>query len=136
MLNIQPHHQVIDHRSCTPIGGRRALTDNFSFNFSLVEVAVAATGGTSESSRRALRPARHELPATVHRVSSHVGCVILLALSVSHTPHCHFLSSHYYLTLPHRSHYLITTYLVLASTAILSVNPHPANKNIMFNFSK
>ncbi|KAG8388686.1 hypothetical protein BUALT_Bualt02G0151200 [Buddleja alternifolia] len=45
---------------------------------------VLATGGAGECRRRPLFTSGHELPATIHRVSSDIGCMVLLALAVSH----------------------------------------------------
>jgi len=89
--------------SCA-IGGRwGALTHYFSFNLSLVEVPVAATCSTSESSTCPFSTTCHELSATINSIPSNICCMILLALSILHTPNTslRLLSSHHHLPLPH-----------------------------------
>jgi len=70
-----------------------------------VEVPVATTGGTSESSTCSFSggATRHELPAAINSIPSHIRGVILLALAVFHRPSAplRLLSSHNYLALPH-----------------------------------
>lgn len=89
--------------SCA-IGGRwGALTHYFSFNLSLVEVPVAPTCSTSESSSCPFSTTCHELSATINSIPSNICCMILLALSILHTPNTslRLLSSHNHLALPH-----------------------------------
>jgi len=72
--------------------------------FLLVKVPVAAASRTGKRRTGSLTGTGHEFPATIDRVTSGVGCMILLALSVSNIPHrrrCGVFSLHHHLPLFH-----------------------------------
>lgn len=64
----------------------RTVANNLALHLPPVEVPVATTGGTAEGCGAPLPTGGHKLPATVHRVSSDIGCMVLLAFAVSHRP--------------------------------------------------
>lgn len=63
----------------------RRVTDYLRIHFPSVEIPVAAAGSTCKSSTGTLSTG-HELPAAIHSISTHVGCMIFLALPVAHAP--------------------------------------------------
>lgn len=72
--------------------------------FLLVKVPVAAASGTHKCCSSSLTGTSHEFPATIHCVTSGVGCMILLTLSVSNIPHrrrCGVFSLHHHLPFFH-----------------------------------
>lgn len=54
--------------------------------FSSVEVPVATAGRTLKCPAASIFSACHELSTTINSKSSYVGCMVLLALPISHTP--------------------------------------------------
>ena len=69
-------------------GSGRARAQDLGFHFPPVEVPVAAAGCADEFTAGSLLAARHELPTPINSMPSNACSVILLALSIPHTPHC------------------------------------------------
>lgn len=93
---------------------------------------MATTGGTSESSTCSFSggATRHELPAAINSIPSHIRGVILLALAVFHRPNAtplRLLSSHNHLALPHDDVTLtVVEVLALLASTLSNYSSNPA----------
>lgn len=110
----------------------RALAHYLSLHFSFMEASVASAGCTGKCTTGLVLPTGHEFSTTINSVTSNSSRMILLALSISHTPYGEWwswlFSSHHHLPFPHNSCWFQILYAGIIELVLLMMNQNQNHK--------